>query len=110
MCRVGGFHTFAMFVLSLCVCEANRLGTLRYNDATETRTSVKSEFAFFQCLSQLFQPTYFVKCRQTLLKLNSKRPYLSSEGEIKFRPCIFMFSINHDIRHFPIIIVQKRQI
>ena len=32
---------------------------------------VKSEFAFFQSLSQLFLPTYFVKCRRTLQELNS---------------------------------------
>ena len=31
----------------------------------------KNEFAFFQSLSQLFLPTYFVKCRRTLLELNS---------------------------------------
>ena len=36
MCCAGGFHTFAMFVLCLCLCEANRLGTLKSNDATGT--------------------------------------------------------------------------
>ena len=46
MCRLGGFHTLAMFFLCFCVCEAKRLGTLRSNHATET--SLKTEFAFFQ--------------------------------------------------------------
>ena len=32
---------------------------------------LKSEFALFHCLSQLFLPNYFVKCRRTLLELNS---------------------------------------
>ena len=35
-------------------------GTLRSNDATAMRTSLKNEFAIFQSLSQLFLPTYFV--------------------------------------------------
>ena len=39
----------------------------------------KSEFAFFQSLSRLLQVTYFVKCRRTLQRLNSKEPYPSSE-------------------------------
>ena len=37
-----------------------------------------------QSLWRLFLHTYFVKCRQTLLNLNSKGPYPSSEREIKF--------------------------
>ena len=43
------------------VLHETKLGTL----------SLKSEFAFFHSLSQLFLPTYFVKCRRTLLELNS---------------------------------------
>ena len=34
MCRAGGFHTFSMFVLGLCMCETNRLGTLKSNNVT----------------------------------------------------------------------------
>ena len=69
-----------------------------------------AEFAFFQpALSRSFLPAYLVKCRWTLLKLNSKRPYPSSEREIKCRRCLFMFSIKHEIRHFHKIVVQKRQ-
>ena len=54
-------------------------------------------------------PTYFVNCRRTLLKLNFKGPYLSSETEIKFRLCLFTFSIKHEIRHFHVVVVQKRE-
>ena len=58
---------------------------------------------------RLFLPTYFVKCRRTLLKLNSKGSYTSSEREIKFRRCPFTFSIKHQIKHFHVVVVQKRQ-
>ena len=68
----------------------------------------KNEFAFFQSLSQLFLPTYFVKCRRTLLELNFKGPYSSSEREIKFRRCLFTSSIKREIRHFHVVVVQKR--
>ena len=64
---------------------------------------------FFQSLLRLFLPTYFVKFRRTLLKLNSKRPYLSSEREIKFRRCLFTFSIKRQIRNVHVVVVQKRQ-
>ena len=36
MCDAGGFHTFSMFVLCLCMCEAKWLGTLKSNDVTGT--------------------------------------------------------------------------
>ena len=45
----------------------------------------KSESAFFQSSSRLLQVTNFVKCRRTLLKLNSQELYPSSEREGKFR-------------------------
>ena len=47
------------------------LGTLRSNDTTVMRTLLKSEFVFFQSLSQLFLPTHFVKSRRIPLELNS---------------------------------------
>ena len=47
-------------------------------DAMTADTQRKSEFAFFQSLSWLFQLTYFVKCKQTLLELNFYQPYPSS--------------------------------
>ena len=79
----------------------------RRDDKGERR--LKSEFAFFQSLSRLFLLTCFVKCRRTLLKLNSKEPYPSSEREIKFRRCLFTFSTIREIRHFHVVVVQKRQ-
>ena len=67
------------------------------------------EFSFFGSLSRLFLLTYFVKSTQTLLNLNSREPYSSSESEIKFRRCLFTFSLNYEIRHFHVVVVQKRQ-
>ena len=36
-------------------------------------------------------------------------PYLSSEREIKFRRCLFTFSVKREIRHFHVVVVQKRR-
>ena len=83
--------------------------TLRSNDATATKTSLKKWICVLHSLSQLFLLTYLVKCTRTLLNLNSKGPYSSSESEIKFLPCLFTFSTKHEIRHFHVLIVQKRQ-
>ena len=59
-------HTRSVF-LCLCLRENKRLGILKLNDTTGTRTSIKKDFAFFQSLSRLFLQTYLVKCRWTLL-------------------------------------------
>ena len=67
-----------------------------------------SEFAFFQSISQLFLPTYFVKCRRTLLELNSWAPYPNTVREIKFVRCLFTSSIKREIRHVHVVVVQKR--
>ena len=50
-----------------------------------------------------------MKCRRTLLKLNFKGPYSSSEREIKFRRCLFTSSIKRQIRHFHVVVVQKQK-
>ena len=34
--------------------------------------------------------------------------YPSSDGEMKFRRCLFVFSIIREIRHFHALVVQKR--
>ena len=70
---------------------------------------LKSEFAFFQSLWRLFLPTYFVNCRRTVLKQNFKGPYLILEREIKFCRCLVTFFIKREIRHFHVVVVQKRE-
>ena len=74
----------------------------------QRKRHLKSEFAFFQSLSQLLLSTYFVKCRRILLELNSEGRFPSSEREIKFRRCLFTYSIRREIRHFHVVVVQKR--
>ena len=79
--------------------------TLRSNAATPTRTSPKK--CSFSLYRKLFVPTYFVKCRQTLLELNSYGPHSGSERD-KFWHCLFTYSIQCEIRHSHIVVVQKR--
>ena len=69
----------------------------------------KSEFAFFQSSSGLLQVTNFVKCRRTLLKLNSLEPYPSSERERKFRRRLCISSVQREIGHFHVVVVLWRQ-
>ena len=38
-----------------------------------------------------------------------KGPYSSSEREIKFRRCLFTSTIKREIRHFHVVVVQKRE-
>ena len=76
-------------------------GTLRFNNATAMRTSLKKyKFGFLVFIAIIPSYTYYVKCTQTLLNLHSKGPYSSSEREIKFRCCLITFSIKHDTSHF----------
>ena len=48
-------------------------------------------------------------CRRTVLKLDFKGQYLILEREIQFRRCLFTFSIKREIRHFHVVVVQKRE-
>ena len=70
---------------------------------------MKSELTLFQSLSWLFQLTYFVKCKRTLLELNFYQPYPSSERERKFCHCLFTSFTKREIRHFHVVVVQWRQ-
>ena len=85
------------------------IGILRSTTRRRQERRLKSEFAFFQSLYRLFLPTYFVNCRRTLMKLNFKGPNSSSEREKKFRRCLFTSSIKREMRHFHVVIVQKRE-
>ena len=75
---------------------------IQRRDSNENITCVLSVFIV------IIPTTYFVKRTRTLLNLNSKGPYSRSESKIKFRRCLFTFSIKHEIRHFHVV-VQKRQ-
>ena len=85
------------------------LGTLRSNDATATRTSLKKwilrsfslnrDYSYPLTLSNAGKPSW-----SWIL-----RPYPSSQIEIKFRRWLFTFSIKREFRHFHVVVVQKRQ-
>ena len=82
--------------------------SLRSNDATVTTTSPEKWICVLSVFIAMIR-TYLDKCTGTLLDLNSKGPYSSSEREITFRRCLFTFSIKHEIRHLLVVLVRKRQ-
>ena len=82
------------------------LGTSRSNDVTATRTSLKKWMCVLSVVIEII-PTYFAKCTRTLLNLNWKGPYSSSESEIKFCRCLFRFSVKHEISYFHVLVVQN---
>ena len=53
------------------------------------------------------QFAYFVKCKQTILELNSLHSHPSSERERKFCWRLFTSSIKHDTRHFHLMVMQQ---
>ena len=69
---------------------------------------LKSEFALLQTLSRLFHLVYFVKCWQMFLELNSKGLYQSSGKEKESCCLVFPSSTKREIRHFHVVVVQRR--
>ena len=69
----------------------------------------KSKFAFLQCLSQLFQLIYFVKCKRTLFEPNCKETFPASERDRLFSRRLVMSLIKREIRLFSVAVVQWRQ-
>ena len=65
--------------------------------------------ALLQALSRLFQLVQFVKCWQIFLELNSKGLYQSSGREKESRCLVFTSSTNRKIKHFHVVVVQRRQ-
>ena len=57
----------------------------------------------------LFQLACFVKCKRTLLELNSWELYPCSEREKKLCRPLFTSSIKREITHFRVVVVQWRQ-
>ena len=91
-------------------CKQALRGSLRSDNATATRTSLKKWICVLSVFTAIIPTTYFVKCtRRTLLKLNFKWPYSRSEREIKFRRCLFTSPLKREIRHFHVEVVQKQE-
>ena len=112
-----GPFTFASFLLSVSLVwpgyhRRRRIGNRDLKIRGWRRQRKRrwtSEFAFLQCSSRLLQVTNFVRCRRTLLKLNSWEPYPSSETERKFCRLLCTSSVKREIRHFHVEVVQRRQ-
>ena len=61
------------------------------------------------CRDDSYPPTYFT-CRRTLLNKLIPRDHIhGSEREIKFRRCLFTFSMKREISHFYVVVLQKGQ-
>ena len=87
----------------------HRLGTSRSNDATATRTSLKKWICVLSVfiaiipihlLCQLLANPPGVEFQRTIFKLRKRN---------KFRRWLFTFSIKREIRHFDVVVVQKRE-
>ena len=76
-------------------------------DLKATRTSLKKWI--FHSLSRLFLPTYFVKCRRTLLKLNSEGPFLSSAERENFVVACLRSQQKQTLDVLMSLVMQKRQ-
>ena len=87
-----------------------------YGNGTQKMNSRYFKLRLFQ-LSQFFQtaliPTLSIHQMLAifffLLEMNSKRLYQSSAKEKESRCLVFTSSTEHEIRHFPVVVVQRRQ-
>ena len=84
------------------------LGTIRSNYATAMRTSLKKWICVLSVFIAIIPTTCFVKCRRTLLELNSEASYPTKDRQITFRRCLFTSSRKCGIRHVYFVVVQKR--
>ena len=89
----------------------SKIGSLSNNkgDGYGNGTQKMNSRYFKLRLFQLFQ---FIRCWQSfffLLEMNSKRLYQSSAKEKESRCLVFTSSTEHEIRHFPVVVVQRRQ-
>ena len=72
------------------------------------KSHLRSEFAPLQTLSGLFRLVQFNKYWRIFLELNSKGLYRRSRKEKESR-CLVFTSCQREIRHFHVIVMQKRQ-
>ena len=73
------------------------LETLRSNDVTATRTSLKKWICFLSVFITTISTHLLSQMWRTLQELNSHGPYPSSGKEIKFRRCLFTKSIKRAV-------------
>ena len=76
--------------------------------ATATETSLRVNGATSN-FSGLFHLVRFVKCWQIFLEVNSTDCFKSSGKERESRFIVFTSSAEREIRHFHVVVVQRRQ-
>ena len=101
-CLKANFRWFHFFRGAIRELRQQRWRRLR-------KSHSKNEFALLQALSCSFQLVRFVKCWEIFLELNSKRLYRSSGKEKESRCLVFTSSTNRKIKHFHVVVVQRRQ-
>ena len=96
---LGNFRTFLQKKCwpSLWICL--NMNISRYWMCARWNKKIGTLRSFSLYCDYSYPNPYFVKCRRTLLKLNFKGPWSSSEREIQFRRCLFTSSIKRKIRH-----------
>ena len=82
--------------------------TLRSNDVTATKTSLK-KWIFVLSVFIANIPIHLL-CQMWANPPGAEfgGTYPSSEREIKFHHCLFTYSIKCEIRHFHVVVMQKR--
>ena len=87
-----------------------RIGTLRSNDATATRMSLKKSICVPSAFIAIIPTHLLCQMSATPPEFEFQGPYPSSETEIKkFRRSLFTFSTKREIRHFHVVVVEKWQ-
>ena len=80
-----------------------------YSVASRFRSYVASDFLKVQRRDSNEKVSLYVDHSYVLTCVNVGKPNWSSGREIKVRLCLFTFSIQREIRHFHVVIVNKRQ-
>ena len=102
--RAGQVKELSGVVLN---CDHSLLRALVSTTATAAKTSeFEKAFAFFQTLSRLFQSAENIKFRRISLDLICRGPHSSLERERRNLCRLFTSSIEREIRHFHVVVVQ----
>ena len=115
--RIQIFHVHS-YLYSNQICPSTRIQHVsRYTvvrrtplrTATATKTSRKKWIRTSSNFYLTYSDSFIVKCWQIFLELNFKRLYQSSGKEREGRCIVFTCLTQREIRHFHVVVVQRRQ-
>ena len=115
--RIQIFHVHS-YLYSNQICPSTRIQHVsRYTlvrrtplgTATATKTSLKKWIRTSSNFYLTYSDSFIVKCWQIFLELNFKRLYQSSGKEREGRCIVFTCLTQREIRHFHVVVVQRRQ-